>query len=99
MPQIARVGDRAQGTCTAHKTPISTGATIIAGSPTVTVENKAVARVGDAVQTDCGHISKIVSGSPDITADGIAVARLGDSVADGPFTGTIVSAAATVTGN
>lgn len=99
MPTIARVGDRAKGTCTAHITPISTGATIIQGSSTVTAEGKGVARVGDQVKTDCGHISKIVAGSPDIVADGKPVARLGDPVADGPFTGTIISAAGTVTGN
>lgn len=99
MPVLARVGDRAEGTCTAHITPISTGATIIQGSSTATADGKGIARVGDQVKTDCGHISKIIAGSPNITADGKPVARLGDAVGDGPFTGTIVSGAGTVTGN
>lgn len=96
---IARVGDRTTGTCSAHIVPITTGGTITTGSGTVTCEGPAVARLGDAVELDCGHMSAITSASSSVTADGLGVARIGDEVAQSPYNGTIISAAGVVSAN
>jgi uncharacterized Zn-binding protein involved in type VI secretion len=58
------------------------GGTIIEGSGTVFVENKAVVRIGDAV---AGHgiakhaAPKMETGSGTVFANGIAVCRAGDT--------------------
>lgn len=91
MPGIARLGDRTTGTCSCHASPISVGGTITTGSPDVFVNSKAVAREGDTVTADCGHIGIIVTYSPDTFANNRAVARLGDTTS-GCYVATIIEA-------
>jgi len=94
MSVIARIGDRTFGTCSAHKSPIPIGGTIVSGSST-TVDGPPIARIGDSVATDCGHSGTIVSGAG-TTVDGPPVARLGDSVA-GVYNASIISGSSTST--
>ena len=67
--KIARVGDRCHGTChhPSHDSPITVGGTIITGSDKGYDEDRKIARVGDKVRTDCGHIGTIITGSDKIT--------------------------------
>ncbi len=94
MPKIARLGDRTQGICShpTHSPPISTGGTIITSSGTVYSENMKNARLGDEVQTDCGHTGFIISSSGTVYDNAQKVARLGDLVGAGaPYDATIVT--------
>ena len=77
---IARIGDQAEGTCTAHDSPRHFVATITTGSGIVTCDGIGVARVGDTGVTDCGHTIRITEGSGIATALGIGLARVGDAV-------------------
>ena len=90
---IARLGDRTHGVCY-HPShiPLTTGGTIITGSPDVITNEKSTARVGDLVLTDCGHIGMIITGSPTEIANNRLVARVGDAVANkAPYVATIVT--------
>lgn len=93
---VARVDDRTYGTCTAHLTPITTGGTITSGSPTIVVNDRAAARLGDIVVADCGHTSEITSASSTVIGDEPPIARLDDTVGKGPYTATIISASSDV---
>lgn len=62
---------------------ISHGGSIVAGSPTVQVNDLAVARLGDSVICDIHGSQVISSASDNLYADGIAVARIGDSISCG----------------
>lgn len=71
--QIVRMGDR-----TSH------GGTVISGDLTWTINEKAVARVGDlTVCPKCKGIFPITEGADDLTGFGQAVARQGDRTACG----------------
>lgn len=94
MPQVARVGDTAVGTCTCHQSPQPWTGTIITGAGTVMAENMQVARVGDMAMA-C-HPGTIASGSGTVMAEGASVARVGDTVVSGCVTATIVTGAGTV---
>ena len=100
MPNIARIGDLCTGTCfhPSHVVPISMTGTIQTGASTVTCEGSGVARIGDQVLTDCGHIGLIVSSSTTVFAEGAMVARVGVSVA-GDFVATITAGASTGSAN
>jgi len=98
MPGTARVTDRTHGVCSCHRKPITVGGTIVTGSETRFVNGQAVARAGDIVLADCGHIGVIVTFSPDVFADGLAVARLGDTTA-GCYVATIITASEDVITN
>lgn len=100
MTGIARLGDRTLGTCTAHRSPITVGGTIVTASGNTFVNNKPSARLGDKVLTDCGHTGLIVTASPNVdnnTRGGVA--RLGDMVGAGPYTAKIISASGDVIAN
>jgi uncharacterized Zn-binding protein involved in type VI secretion len=98
LPRIARVTDRTYGVCYGHKYPITIGGSIIMGSPDTYANALKVARIGDLVRADCGHVARIVTGSPDVFANGIKIARLGDRV-DGIYKATIISASSDVAAN
>jgi uncharacterized Zn-binding protein involved in type VI secretion len=90
---IARIGDRTQGTCYAHPVPISTGGTIISGSQITQDQNLPIARLDDAVLTDCGHTDYINSASGTVDGEFKRIARLTDTVGrDGVYKATIISA-------
>lgn len=89
---VARLGDKTFGTCSAHTTPITVGGIIITASPTVTANNRAAARLGDLVQADCGHISRIITSSSSVDSNQRGIARLGDKVGAGPYDATIITA-------
>jgi uncharacterized Zn-binding protein involved in type VI secretion len=72
MAKVVRVGD-----------PGSHGGAVSTGSPDVTANGQAVARVGDTYNCPEHGPNPITSGSPDTTANGQAVARVGDSTACG----------------
>lgn len=90
--KIARVGDRAQGICyhPSHDSPISTGGTIITGSNKCYDEGKKIARVGDKVLTDCGHMGTIISGADKNYDEDKKIARVGDKVSN-VFVATIIT--------
>lgn len=90
MSNIARIGDKTLGTCYAHRTPITVNGTIITGSPTVKSQGFNVARLGDAILSDCGHKSKIVTASSNSRANGLGIAKIGDK-GDGVYKCTIIT--------
>lgn len=89
MARVARVGDRTEGTCSCHPTPISVGGQIETGSPDTYVNGRAVARLGDTIRADCGHTAEIVSASATVFANKIQVARDGDR-GEGCYSCTII---------
>lgn len=86
---VARLGDRTSGVCSIHG---SQGGTITTASTDSFVNDRGVARLGDSVTADCGHVSEIVTSSTDSYTNTRGVARLGDAVDRGPYTATIVTA-------
>lgn len=96
---VARVTDSVICNCNSHG--INRTGTINAGSPTVTADGKAVARLGDTGLLNCGHTFTITGGCSAVdTANGIAVAKVGSTVtciAGG--TGTITSGSPNVSTN
>lgn len=75
---IARVGDRTYGICDCHKDPITTYGRIITGSPSFSLNEKDVARLGDRILADCGHEAIIVTASNKQFVDGLGVAMVDD---------------------
>ncbi len=94
--QAARKDDRTNGICShpSHKSPITTGGSIIEGSTTYIIDNKGAARKGDKVKSDCGHFGTINTCSSTTFADSKGVARVNDSFA-GDYTGTITAGSPT----
>lgn len=97
LAKIARVGDTASGTCSNHTTTRNWTGQIQTGSPTLTVEGSAAARIDDTGNTSCGHTFKITEGSSILEVDGRKVARIGDAViiVGGGGSGTITGGAST----
>lgn len=90
MTKIARLNDRTLGDCSEHGPGI--GGKIITGSPDIEVNGRPLARVGDKVLADCGHIAQIVTGSATEIGNDRLVARLNDRVGKSPYTAKIVTA-------
>lgn len=90
---FSRVGDRTWGICRdpSHNRPIEIGGVIITASPDSTINNRAAARLGDLVESDCSHISRIITCSPDVTSNNRGQARIGDRVGDGPYEAVIIT--------
>ena len=89
MPKAARSGDN--HTC---PKPKHVGGPILPPcSPTVTVDGRPAARVGDKASCN-GPPDTIAEGSPTVFIDHMQAARLGDRTAHG---GVIVTGSATVT--
>jgi len=98
MRGSARLGDEVSGRCFGHSGgPIKKG-TIVTASPNVKANDRAVARIGDKVNLECGHRAVIVGGSPDVKTNDRQHARLGDRVeGDGVvYQGEIVTASPNV---
>ena len=89
MSGIAILGDSTVGYCKIHQ--IQVNGTIVSASTNVGCNGMGVARLGDTVLAECGHIGTIVSASTTDYVNGMGVARLGDTV-DGDYEATIVSA-------
>lgn len=92
MPAVTRVGDANTG----HDA--CPPATLASGSPNVTVNGKAVGRVGDPyVAHGCkdhsSHVGTIATGAPCVFVNGKAVGRIGDAVSCG---GTVAAGASDV---
>lgn len=85
------MGDRTIGTCSCHKSPITTGGTIVTASQDTLSEARGVARIGDTVLADCGHTGTIVSASQLTITNGRGTARMGDKT-EGCYVATIISA-------
>ncbi|MHA4977855.1 PAAR domain-containing protein [Pseudomonas extremorientalis] len=68
MPAVVLVGHD-------HDCPLCGPTTVKSGTRNVTVNGRAIARVGDTL--GCGAV--IISGSPSMIINGKAVARVGDS--------------------
>lgn len=98
MPLVARLGDLGVGICYRHVSPIPMSGMVAGGSGNVVCNGLGVARIGDIVIANCGHVGTIYSGSPDVLANGLPVARLGDGFA-GDFVGTIASGSADTAAN
>jgi uncharacterized Zn-binding protein involved in type VI secretion len=86
MPQAARVTDFEA--CPKGKP----GGPLVTGEPTVLIEGRPAARVGDSAACADGP-TKIGSGSPTVIIAGSRAARVGDTTCHG---GKIVTGAATV---
>lgn len=93
MGGITRVGDKNTG----HDAcpPVA----LASGSPTVSVEGRAVGRIGDPYETHgCkdhpSHVGTISAGAAHVFVNGKAVARVGDPVSCG---GTVAEGSSTVT--
>ena len=72
MPEVARIGDT-----------ISHGGEIIEGSPNCNCNNRAIARIGDAVICSTHGLQTITSSSGTVFANGLGIARVGDAVSCG----------------
>jgi len=57
---VARLNDIVEGICEIHGPQKGR---ITSASPDVIVNGRGVARIGDKVKAECGHVSTIVSGS------------------------------------
>lgn len=102
MRGAARLNDRTDGTCyhPSHTSPLATGGTITSASPDVIINGVGVARLGDQVTTDCGHVDIIDTASGDTFANGIKSARLDDTVGtNGIYIATIITASTDVSDN
>ena len=95
MPKpSARVTDKTDGTCyhPDHSQPFPTKGRIITGSPDTEINGKLVARVGDCVETDCGHKDYIITGSGTVEVNGKLEARVDDQVGrDGIYKARIIT--------
>lgn len=90
MRKVARLNDRTMGSCTEHGGGI--GGRIVSGSPDIVVNGRPVARVGDTVIADCGHVAKIVTGSKTVIPNGSpGTARINDRVGRSPYRGKIIT--------
>lgn len=86
---ISRLGDLATGTCYAHQNPIHVVGNIISGSSNTYCNNLNVARNGDPVLFNCGHVGVIISGSKN-KCNNLSIAKITDSVV-GPMIAVLVS--------
>lgn len=90
---VARLFDRCAGTCfnPAHGSPLSIGGSIITAAIGTSANSLGIARLGDTVQADCGHLGTITSGSSSTFVNSLPVAVLGSTVA-GDYVATVVQA-------
>ena len=100
MPAAARVTDEHEGICGhgALCCPHNVTGTIVAGSPDVSINGLAAARLNDAVIHDCPHCGTgyISSASGTVNINGRGAARLGDAVTYPGGGGVITTASGNV---
>ena len=92
MIPLARNGDIAIGICPCHKSPRPVTGVVMATAVKSNVEGLPVARVGDTVIADCGHIAVILGGSAKTIVEGKPAGQVGSSVS-GDWMGTILNGA------
>ncbi|MES3154015.1 PAAR domain-containing protein [Sphingomonas faeni] len=85
MPQAARIGDM-------EACPNGGNSPIMTGAPTVFIEGRPAARVGDKLNCGGGH-TQIESGSPTVMIEDSHAARIGDTTC---HKGALTTGAATV---
>lgn len=95
MALVARLGDKCIGSCSVHGANII--GRIITSSANVAANSTPVARLGDKVLANCGHVATIITAAPrtDSNTSG-GTARLGDLVGNSPYKGVIITASTTV---
>lgn len=96
---VARLGDLTSGVCNhpVHLVPLPIGGQIVTASGSVYANNRPVARLGDNVLADCGHLSIIITSATTVDSNKRGNARIGDQVGGGPYSATIITASTTVT--
>lgn len=95
MALVARLGDKCVGSCKVHGPNII--GIIITASADVNVNGLGVARLGDKVLADCGHIATIITAAPKTDSNSkLGTARLGDNVGASPYEGIIITASGNV---
>jgi hypothetical protein len=77
---VARLGDSASGTCTAHSGSRAWTGHIDTVSSNFDVDGVRAALLNDTGNCSCGHRFRINSASPVLSNNGVAVARNGDQV-------------------
>lgn len=90
----ARVNDQTEGTCyhPDHGERPNTKGRIITGSPDTEINGRLVARIGDCVETECGHKDYIITGSGTVEVNGKLEARVDDQVGrDGIYKARIIA--------
>ena len=95
----ARLNDKTLGNCEVHGPNIK--GRIITASSNIIVNGRPLARHGDKVKADCGHIAEIITeiGRVNPNQD-IGTARLNDRVGKSPYKAVIITASPNVkTGN
>jgi uncharacterized Zn-binding protein involved in type VI secretion len=90
--QIATIGSICDGDCYCHppQSSIPMIGMVVTGSSMTEAEGRQMARVGDTVLGNCGHVSIIVTGSPTIETEGAPQSRVSDQFT-GCFIGMIVT--------
>lgn len=95
MALVARLGDKCIGSCKVHGPDII--GTIITASPNVNVNGRQVARLGDKVLANCGHIATIITATTKTDSNNrFGTATLGDKVGASPYEGIIITASTNV---
>ena len=97
MSAVARLTDIGVGTCcdSSHNGCVSMAGFIISSANTVMAEDQLIARCGDIVMGECGHIGIIASCSNTVIVENSGAARIGDQFV-GTFSGILVTGANTV---
>ena len=91
MRGAARLNDKTIGDCEIHGSDIK--GKIISASPDIEVNERGLARLGDKVQAECGHVAEIISASSsEDPNEKRGTARLNDKVGNSPYTAKIISA-------
>jgi uncharacterized Zn-binding protein involved in type VI secretion len=90
--QIATITSIGSGVCWCHPpaSPIPMIGMVLTGATRTEAEGKLMARIGDIVIGNCGHVSMIITGSTRIDTEGRPQARVTDQFM-GCFQGMIIT--------
>ncbi len=90
--QIATITSIGSGVCSCHPpaSPIPMIGMVLTGATRTEAEGKLMARIGDIVIGNCGHVSMIITGSTRIDTEGRPQARVTDQFM-GCFQGMIIT--------
>jgi uncharacterized Zn-binding protein involved in type VI secretion len=89
---IVRLGDVAIGTCKCHKNTRKVKGKVITASTDTYANSLGIARLGDMVKFNCGHVAPIVSASNETFTNSLGTARLGDKVMNKCIKAVLVTA-------
>jgi hypothetical protein len=91
MRGAARLNDKTIGNCSIHGPNIK--GKIITSSPDIDVNGRGLARLGDKVLADCGHVAEIITASSTEDPNNKrGTARLNDKVGNSPYRAKIITA-------